>query len=96
MATLLLERSGPLTGDLSVTVNTVPGVATVGDFKALVNVVVVIPAGRTRALVQVPLMEDAAFEPGESFTVTLSNPTGGAFVAYPMTRKPKASARAFS
>ncbi len=77
-AVLILERTGPLDGDVQVTVKTANGTATATDYIPLVATVQTIFAGRTRAALSITIAEDAIVEPGETFTVTLSNPGGGA------------------
>ncbi len=67
------------TGAVSVTVNSSPGTATAADFTAVSGLVLNFAEGETQKLVPVMITADPALkEPNETFTLTLSAPTGGA------------------
>lgn len=62
----------------AVTVNftPVPGTATAPSDYVQQSGTLSIPAGQTQGLLQLSVVGDLGFEPNESFTVTLSNPSG--------------------
>jgi hypothetical protein len=70
-----VSLSQALTSDVTVTVNTADGTATLADtdYTALTNQMVTIPAGQTSVPVTVNLSADSRVEADENFTVTLSN-----------------------
>ena len=70
VADAMAGGSGSLSGDWALTIRTDGG-----DFTA-VSGTVTIPPGATTQIVAVPIAGDTLIEPPESFTVTLSNPTG--------------------
>jgi peptidoglycan/xylan/chitin deacetylase (PgdA/CDA1 family) len=71
---LTLDR--PTTRRVSVRLATAGGSArSQADFSAVATTVV-FPAGSTRASVVVPVVDDRAFEPVESFTIRLAQPSG--------------------
>jgi hypothetical protein len=73
---LKLTLSAASASDVTVRFTTSNGSATApGDYKAK-NVTVTIPAGSTSKLAGVVVIGDAAVEPNETFTVTLSSPVG--------------------
>ena len=72
-----VSLSGPSASDVTVTLNTADGTAVApGDYTAQAGVVVTIPAGSVTATVSVPTIEDTLFEGNETFTATISNPSG--------------------
>ncbi|MBL8181931.1 MAG: carboxypeptidase regulatory-like domain-containing protein, partial [Blastocatellia bacterium] len=81
---LQLTRTGTSTLPASVTVNTSDGTATTadGDYTALTNQVVTIPASGsdpdTSVFVSVLIGGDGTVEPNETFTVTISNAVNAA------------------
>lgn len=62
--------------DVTVVATTADGTATAGDDYAAVSETVTIAAGATRASVSIPTVDDALDEGSETFTVTLSDPSG--------------------
>ncbi|MBK9584287.1 MAG: hypothetical protein IPO48_21090 [Saprospiraceae bacterium] len=61
---------------MTVTLNTSNGTATTPqDYTALSNVLVTIPAGQKRTSVTIPITDDTINETGESFNITLTNPS---------------------
>lgn len=82
-ANIAISRLGGSDNAVSVRVNSVPVTASSADFGALVNVLVDFAAGETTKSVPVTILADSLSEANESFTLALSNPTGGAVVATP-------------
>lgn len=79
-----MVRSGGSQGSVSVTVNSAHGTTTAADFVALENVVITFEHGETQKGVPVTITADATQkEPNETFTLTLSAPTGGATLGTP-------------
>ena len=73
--TLTQASANPVT----VLVNSADGTTVAGsDYTAAVNKLVTIPAGSLSATVSVTIKVDLVFENDETFTLTLSGPTGGA------------------
>ncbi|RIK82793.1 MAG: hypothetical protein DCC68_05345 [Planctomycetota bacterium] len=74
--TFTITMSAAQSEDVTVTVNTSDGTATVadGDYTAVANQTVMIPAGETSATFTVTIARDAKVEADETFTVALSNP----------------------
>ncbi|MEX2188054.1 MAG: Calx-beta domain-containing protein [Pirellulales bacterium] len=70
-----ITLSAPASADITVTVNTVDGTATAagGDYTALVDNVVTIPAGMTTINVTVDVAADSDIETDEAFSVVISN-----------------------
>lgn len=62
--------------DVTVVATTADGTATAGDDYAAVSETVTIAAGATRASVLIPTVDDDLDEGSETFTVTLSDPSG--------------------
>ncbi len=80
--TLTAERTGGSTGPVSVAVNTANGTATAGtDYQAISNGTLTWGNGDSanKTLV-IPIVGDTTEEPSETFTATLSAPTGGAAI----------------
>jgi len=76
--TLSIASATPVT----VTASTSDGTALSGnDYTALTGQAVVIPAGQTSVLVNVTINGDTEIEPDETFTVTLSSPSGSLLLA---------------
>lgn len=74
-----VTRTGGDNGAVSVRVNSTPGTATQADFSAVTNYLVSFPAGDAgNKSVPVTLVADGIVEPEETFTLTLSDPQGGA------------------
>jgi len=72
-AVFTVTLSAPFSSAVTVSYDTAPGTASATDFTASSGTVT-FPAGSTSALVLVPIVPDAAIEPSETFTLTLSNP----------------------
>jgi uncharacterized repeat protein (TIGR01451 family) len=77
VVTLTLDVANP-NAAVNVLVQSSNGAATAGTDYTTVNEIVNVPAGSTQATFTVPVNNDAVDENSESFTLTLSNPTGGA------------------
>ncbi|HEY1140702.1 MAG TPA: Calx-beta domain-containing protein, partial [Lysobacter sp.] len=72
-----VSLSNPSTSDVTVTLNTADVTAIAGtDYTAQSGITVTIPAGATSVTVNVTTTEDTLFEGNETFTATISNPTG--------------------
>ena len=70
------------TAPVTVTLNTSNGTATTPqDYTAQSNVLVTIPAGQTCTSVTIPITDDTINEAGESFNVTLTNPSANAAIS---------------
>ena len=85
--TLTAERTGGSTGLVSAAVNTANGSATAGaDYQAITNGVVTWSNGdNANKTIVVPIVSDTTEESNETFTATLSAPTGGATIGSPAT-----------
>ncbi|MDP9402881.1 MAG: hypothetical protein M3P85_06005, partial [Actinomycetota bacterium] len=75
-ATFTVTRSGDTTGTASATFATSDGTATVGSDYTAATDTVSFAANATTATITVPVLGDTAVEANETFTVTLSAPTG--------------------
>lgn len=75
-ATITVTRTGDAADAATVTLATAPGSAGAGDFGAPAPVT--FAAGQTTATTTVPLLQDGAAEPSETFTVSISGATGPA------------------
>jgi uncharacterized repeat protein (TIGR01451 family) len=78
LANLTLVRTNGSSGDVSVLVNSSAGTATASDFGVLTNALVTFADGETSKVLSVAITADTFSESGESFSLTLSNPAGGA------------------
>jgi glucose/arabinose dehydrogenase len=76
---LTVNLSDPAASDVTVNYATAPGTATKTDFVSK-HGTLTIKAGATTGFLAFVVHGDAAVEPNESFTVTISNPTGGASI----------------
>jgi uncharacterized protein YhjY with autotransporter beta-barrel domain len=84
--TLRVGRSGGDTGIVNVTYATVNGSATAGSDYTSTTATLTWQAGETGLKTfTVPILTDSAVEEPETFTVNLSNPTGGAVIGSPAT-----------
>ncbi|NBC21085.1 MAG: hypothetical protein GVY06_08620 [Alphaproteobacteria bacterium] len=83
VATVAIIRDGDLSGAVTVAFETVPGTAGDDDLVP-VSGTVTIPAGETRAVIEIPVLDDAVGEATESFSVSLSNVSSGA-LQFPRT-----------
>lgn len=73
--------SSPNAVDITLAVNTANGTATAGaDYTAITGGTVTIPANTLSASVNVTVNGETVVEANETFTVTLSNPSGGSLV----------------
>jgi hypothetical protein len=78
--TLTVQRVGGSYGAATVNYATSPGTAASGtDFSAQSGVLQ-FASGQTSRTITIPIINDAIQEPEETFTVTLSNPTGGPLI----------------
>jgi len=77
-----VTRSGSTTAPASATYTATIGTADAGDFTA-VSGTVAFGVGESAAVIQVPILPDTLLEPGETFTLTLTGPTGGATLGSP-------------
>ncbi|MBW8878653.1 MAG: DUF1929 domain-containing protein [Acidobacteria bacterium] len=84
-AVVAVTRSGGSTGTVTVQYSTADGTARAGSDYTATSGTLTFAAGETRKVLSVPILNDAVQEPDESFTVTLSNPTGGASLGSPQT-----------
>lgn len=76
-ATVTVNRTSP-NGTVTVDYATANGTATAGaDFTSTTGTLT-FADGETAKTITVPILNDTADEPAETFTVTLTNPTGGA------------------
>ncbi len=77
-AVAVVTRSGGSAGTVTVHYSSANGTATAGsDYTATSGTLTFAP-GETQKVLRVAILNDAVPEPGESFTIGLSNPTGGA------------------
>lgn len=75
----IITRGGDTSASVSVSYATAIGTAAANDFTAKSGTVT-FAAGQTSKTVSVPTTQDARIEPDETFTLNLSNPTGGAII----------------
>ena len=77
-AVLAITMDRPFTADVTVQVDTADGTAVAGqDYTAVVGDSATIPTGATSTTTTVPILHDRIDELDETFTVTISNPSGG-------------------
>jgi hypothetical protein len=76
---LTVNLSDPAASDVTVNYATAPGTATKTDFVSK-HGTLTIKAGATTGFLVFVMHGDAMVEPNESFTVTISNPSGGASI----------------
>ncbi|MGB7326276.1 MAG: Calx-beta domain-containing protein [Rubripirellula sp.] len=77
-ATFTVTRTGGSDGAVTVGYTTANGTATAGSDYTANNGTVSFADGETSKTISVAILNDTAVESNETFTVTLSNPTGGA------------------
>ena len=77
-ATLTVQRTGGSTGTVTVAWATANGTATAGSDYTAGSGTLTFAAGETSKSLTVAVLDDSSAENNETFTVTLSNPTGGA------------------
>lgn len=80
-AQISIVRTNGSSGIVSVTLTTSNGTAIGGSDYTTTNVLVTFANGETRKVINIATLDDALQDDGENFTVTLSNPTGGATLA---------------
>jgi hypothetical protein len=73
-----LTRSGGSDGAVSVNLATSNGTATAGGDYTATNTTVQFANGETQKSVSIPILNDTLTEANETFSIALSNPTGGA------------------
>lgn len=78
LASLEVTRSDGVGNAVSVQVQTSPGTAGTTDFSPLTTILNWAAGDGSSKTVQIPILKDTLNEASETFTVTLSNPTGGA------------------
>ena len=76
-ATLSIIRKGSLVGAASVEYTTAPGSATPGLDYTITSGTLSFASGEGEKTITVPLLDDWLSDPGETFTVSLSNPSAG-------------------
>ena len=81
--TLTVQRVGPTTTENTVQYALAGVTATGGDDFVGTSGVLTFPAGVASRTIVVPIVGDTIAEGPETFTVTLSNPTGGAILGTP-------------
>ncbi len=84
-AVVVVTRSGGSAGTVTVQYATANGTAQAGSDYAATSGTLTFAAGETRKAISVPTLNDAVPESAESFTVALSNPTGGATLGSPQS-----------
>ena len=81
-AVVTISLDNATTTVVTVQVDTTVGTAAAGqDYVAVVGATVSIPAGSTSTTTTIPILDDVIDEADETFTVTLSNATGGATIS---------------
>ncbi len=80
-----VNRTGGAGGAVTVDLATSDGTATAGSDYTAVATTVSFADGEVSQVVDVPIVDDAAYEGDETFDITLSNPTGGAVLGTPVT-----------
>jgi probable HAF family extracellular repeat protein len=83
-ATFSITRNGDTTSSASVTIATADGTAKAGEDYEALNATLEFAAGETSKSVSVNLLNDSLGEPEETFSLSLSNPSG-AVLAEPAT-----------
>ena len=82
--TVTVTRTGGSDGAVSATLGTADGAATAGqDFTSVATSISFAAGDSAAKSITIPISDDALEEPAESFTVTLSAPTGGAALGTP-------------
>ena len=80
-----VTRTGDVSASTTVGYATSDGTATAGSDYTAVSGTLTFAPGETSKTVTVPLLNDNVYEGNETFNVTLSNPSGGASLVFPMT-----------
>jgi hypothetical protein len=73
-----VRRIGGLDGTVSASLGTQDGTALSGEDYFGVSATTLFAGSNTEVFIEIPILDDAAAEADETFTVTLSNPGGGA------------------
>lgn len=73
---VVVTLSAASAAQTSVALATSDGSATAGSDYTATNQVLFFPAGITQIPLDIPILDDGAFEPAETFTVTLTSPSG--------------------
>ncbi len=84
-ASLVVRRVGGASGPVSVTYATVDGSAVAGEDYTATTGQLDFPSGVISRTIRIPLLDDSVVEGDETFTVALSQPTGGALIGFPAT-----------
>lgn len=79
----VVTRSGGSAGTLTVQYSTANGIALAGSDYTTTSGTLTFAAGEMSKVLGVPILNDAAPEPNENFSITLTNPTGGAILGSP-------------
>ncbi len=77
---LSVQRGGDTAIATSVNYATTDGTALAGSDYTATSGTLFFNPGETSKIITIPIIDNATAEPGETFTVTLSNPTGGNFI----------------
>ena len=85
VAAITIDRVSGASGTITVDYATSNGTAIAGTDYTTTNGTLTFLNGETFKTIFVPLINNTKDEPSRSFSVTLSNPTGGAFLAGPST-----------
>lgn len=86
LATVTVQRTGDTNTTVTVDYATANGTATAALDYSATNGTLTFAAGETNQTISVPILNDGLVEASyETFTVTLSNPTGGAALGTPAT-----------
>jgi gliding motility-associated-like protein len=80
--TVSVDGGGNATSDIDFTINTADGTATLadGDYTQILNGSGTITSGTSSTIVTVVVNGDTDFEPDETFTIALSNPSAGSTI----------------
>lgn len=81
-AAITIDRIGGTSGTITIDYATSNGTAIAGQDYTATSGTVTFLNGETSKTIFVPVTNDTTDEPAETFNVTLSNPTGGAFVPF--------------
>ena len=81
--TITVNRTSGSSGSVSVNYATANGTATAGSDYTAKSGTITFAAGVISQTVSVPILDDAVYEGNETFTITLSNATGGATIGTP-------------
>src|SRR5207244_8930642 len=73
-----VTRANGSVGSVTVNYATASGTATAGSDFTATSGTLTFADGETSKTVNIPVLEDAAYEGTDTFTLSLSNPTGGA------------------